>query len=65
MEREQIPLRMFKGNIHALLNGTLHLNGISFERDPEVKNGVILIVHGVDEESAKEIGFTTRKLGKP
>lgn len=62
--RELTPLRMLRGNVEALLKGTLPVKGISFIPDPASPNGVILIVHGADHDAADVLGFKMRKLGK-
>lgn len=58
--REEVPLRMLKGNIGVLLNNVLPCKGISLKHDPYSNNGVILTVYGVDHEAVKELNFKLR-----
>ena len=62
-ERIEIPLVMLRGNMEILLNNKLPVKAISLERSEEYASAVILVVHGVDQEVAKELGFQTKKQG--
>ncbi len=61
-KRIEIPLVMLRGNMEILLNHKLPVNAISLAWSEEYVNAVILVVHGVDKEAAKELGFQTQKV---
>lgn len=61
-DRVEIPLRMLAGNLEILLEHTLPCTGISLKYDPETLDGVLLMLHNVDQETADRLGFRT---GKP
>ena len=59
-ERIEIPLVMLRGNMEILLNNKLPVKAISLDWSEEYANAVILVVHGADQEVAKELGFQTK-----
>jgi len=60
--RVSVPLRMFKGNIEVLLENKIPCLGVSFVRDPEHRNAIILVFHGTDKEAAEKVGFKTAPI---
>jgi len=62
--RVNVPLRMFRGNIEILLENRIPCQGVSFMRDPEYRNAIILVFHGTDKEVADSVGFKTAPLRK-
>jgi hypothetical protein len=63
-ERIEIPLVMLRGNMDILLSHKLPVKAISLEWSEEYVNAVVLVVHGADQEVAKELGFQTKKQGQ-
>lgn len=57
--RVSIPLMMLEGNLEALLENTIPVNGISLKRHGA--NGVVLVVQMSDEQKveARALGFST------
>ena len=62
-ERIEIPLVMLPGNMQVLLNNQLSVQAISLKWSEEYPNAVVLLVHGVDQEQAAELGFQTKREG--
>jgi hypothetical protein len=60
--RVSVPLRMLKGNIEVLLENRILCQAVSFMRDPEHRNAVILVFHGTDKEHAAQVGFKTMPM---
>lgn len=61
-KRRTVPLVMIEGNMEILLNNTVYVSGISLRMidHPELDGkAVVLIVKGVNQEQADELGFQT------
>lgn len=63
VDREEIPLRMIRGNLKALLEHTIPVETISLKWDEDSAEGVILVVTQTPEQSAEsfKLGFRTTK----
>jgi hypothetical protein len=59
IKRTHVPLRMRPENVQALLDNIIPCLGVSFKRDSNTDNGVILMFHWVEgqREKAIELGF--------
>ena len=58
--RVAVPLVMLDGNMDVLLNHEIPLRAICLKWSDEFPEAVVLIVHGIDQEKAAELGFQTR-----
>lgn len=55
--RVTVPLVMLPGNMGILLENRLTVQGISLKWSEEYPNAVVIVLHGADQEQAKELGF--------